>query len=207
MQAGTPGAARPGAESGRALVRHRHAPGRAEGHRPDARRPAARAARHGLQLAVLGAGDADDENFFRWLARNSPGGSRRNRLLRRTRPPHPGRGGFLPDAVAVRACGLTQLYSLRYGTLPWCTPRAASKTRSAIQRRRRPGHRVSSSTRRPIRRSTTRSAGRWHLVRPPEPHHGDARTGHAGALRLGNLGASLSRLYRRALASAGLSGR
>ena len=72
-----------------------------------------------LQLAVLGAGNGDDENFFRWLARMHPGRvaaeiGYSDELSHRIQA---GADFFLMPSL-FEPCGLTQLYSLRYGTLP-----------------------------------------------------------------------------------------
>ena len=72
-----------------------------------------------MQLVVLGAGDADDENFFRWLARTFPGRvaaeiGYSDELAHRIQA---GADFFLMPSL-FEPCGLTQLYSLRYGTLP-----------------------------------------------------------------------------------------
>jgi starch synthase len=72
-----------------------------------------------LQLVVLGSGDGDDENFFRWLAREFPGRvaaeiGYSDELAHRIQA---GADFFLMPSL-FEPCGLTQLYSLRYGTLP-----------------------------------------------------------------------------------------
>ena len=72
-----------------------------------------------LQLAVLGAGEGDDENFFRWLAQEFPGRvaaeiGYSDELAHRIQA---GADFFLMPSL-FEPCGLTQLYSLRYGTLP-----------------------------------------------------------------------------------------
>ena len=72
-----------------------------------------------LQLAVLGSGDGADENFFRWLAREHPGRvaaeiGYSDELSHRIQA---GADFFLMPSL-FEPCGLTQLYSLRYGTLP-----------------------------------------------------------------------------------------
>ncbi len=72
-----------------------------------------------MQLAVLGAGDPDDENFFRWLEGVYPdrvgveiGYS--DELAHRIQA---GSDFFLMPS-RFEPCGLSQLYALRYGTLP-----------------------------------------------------------------------------------------
>ncbi|MGD9613659.1 MAG: glycogen synthase GlgA [Kiritimatiellia bacterium] len=72
-----------------------------------------------LQLAVLGSGDGADENFFRWLARDNPGRvaaeiGYSDELSHRIQA---GADFFLMPSL-FEPCGLTQMYSLRYGTLP-----------------------------------------------------------------------------------------
>ena len=72
-----------------------------------------------LQLVVLGSGDHDDENFFRWLARSYPGRVAveigfSEELSHRIQA---GSDFFLMPSL-FEPCGLSQLYALRYGTLP-----------------------------------------------------------------------------------------
>ena len=72
-----------------------------------------------MQLAVLGAGDGDDENFFRWLARTYPGRvaveiGYSEELSHRIQA---GSDFFLMPSL-FEPCGLSQLYALRYGSLP-----------------------------------------------------------------------------------------
>lgn len=72
-----------------------------------------------LQLAVLGAGNGDDENFFRWLARTYPGRvaveiGYSEELSHRIQA---GSDFFLMPSL-FEPCGLSQLYALRYGSLP-----------------------------------------------------------------------------------------
>lgn len=72
-----------------------------------------------LQLAVLGSGEADDENFFRWLAAAYPGRvgveiGYADELSHRIQA---GADFFLMPSL-FEPCGLSQLYALRYGTLP-----------------------------------------------------------------------------------------
>ena len=72
-----------------------------------------------MQLVVLGSGDSNDENFFRWLARTYPGKvaveiGYSDELSHRIQA---GSDFFLMPSL-FEPCGLTQLYSLRYGTLP-----------------------------------------------------------------------------------------
>ncbi len=72
-----------------------------------------------MQLAVLGAGNGDDENFFRWLARAYPGRvaadiGYSDELAHRIQA---GADFFLMPSL-FEPCGLSQLYALRYGTLP-----------------------------------------------------------------------------------------
>ena len=71
------------------------------------------------QLAMLGSGDGDDENFFRWLARRYPGRvsaeiGYSEELSHRIQA---GADFFLMPSL-FEPCGLTQMYSLRYGSLP-----------------------------------------------------------------------------------------
>lgn len=72
-----------------------------------------------LQLAVLGAGDPADENFFRGLAQAYPGRvaaeiGYSDELAHRIQA---GADFFLMPSL-FEPCGLTQLYSLRYAALP-----------------------------------------------------------------------------------------
>ena len=72
-----------------------------------------------FQVAVLGSGEAADENFFRWLARTYPGRvaaeiGYSDELSHRIQA---GSDFFLMPSL-FEPCGLTQLYSLRYGSLP-----------------------------------------------------------------------------------------
>lgn len=72
-----------------------------------------------LQLVVLGAGDPADENFFRWLAQAYPGRvaveiGYSNELAHRIQA---GADFFLMPSL-FEPCGLTQMYSLRYASLP-----------------------------------------------------------------------------------------
>ena len=71
------------------------------------------------QLVALGSGDPDDENFFRWLARAYPGRVAveigfSEELSHRIQA---GSDFFLMPSL-FEPCGLSQLYALRYGTLP-----------------------------------------------------------------------------------------
>ena len=72
-----------------------------------------------MQLAVLGSGDGADENFFRWLARAYPGRvaaeiGYSDELSHRIQA---GSDFFLMPSL-FEPCGLSQLYALRYGSLP-----------------------------------------------------------------------------------------
>jgi starch synthase len=72
-----------------------------------------------LQLAVLGSGDAADENFFRWLASAYPGrvGVEIGYSEELSHRIQAGADFFLMPSL-FEPCGLSQLYALRYGTLP-----------------------------------------------------------------------------------------
>jgi starch synthase len=72
-----------------------------------------------MQLAVLGSGEADDENYFRWLESAHPGRvgvelGYSDELSHRIQA---GSDFFLMPSL-FEPCGLSQLYALRYGTLP-----------------------------------------------------------------------------------------
>ena len=72
-----------------------------------------------LQFVVLGNGDADTENFFRWLQATQPGRvgvsiGFDNKLSHRIQA---GSDFFLMPSL-YEPCGLSQIYALRYGTLP-----------------------------------------------------------------------------------------
>ena len=72
-----------------------------------------------MQLAVLGSGEADDEQFFRELARAHPGRvgveiGYSDELSHRIQA---GVDFFLMPSL-FEPCGLSQLYALRYGALP-----------------------------------------------------------------------------------------
>ena len=72
-----------------------------------------------MQLAVLGSGDGADENFFRWLARTYPGRvaaeiGYSDELSHRIQA---GSDFFLMPSL-FEPCGLSQLYAMRYGSLP-----------------------------------------------------------------------------------------
>ena len=72
-----------------------------------------------LQVVVLGNGDPDTENFFRWLQATYPGRvgtflGFNNELSHRIQA---GSDFFLMPSL-YEPCGLSQIYALRYGTLP-----------------------------------------------------------------------------------------
>jgi len=72
-----------------------------------------------MHLVVLGAGEGDDENFFRWLAGAYPGRvattiGYADELAHRIQA---GADFFLMPSL-FEPCGLSQMYALRYGTLP-----------------------------------------------------------------------------------------
>ena len=72
-----------------------------------------------LQFVLLGNGDPDAENFFRWLQATQPGRvgvvlGFNNELSHRIQA---GSDFFLMPSL-YEPCGLSQLYALRYGTLP-----------------------------------------------------------------------------------------
>ncbi|MDZ4816047.1 MAG: glycogen synthase GlgA [Verrucomicrobiota bacterium] len=72
-----------------------------------------------MQVVVLGTGDPAIENFFRWLAASYPGrvgvqigfSNELSHLI------EAGSDFFLMPSI-FEPCGLNQMYSLRYGTLP-----------------------------------------------------------------------------------------
>lgn len=72
-----------------------------------------------FQVAVLGTGDPDTENFFRWLQHTHPGRAGcqigfNNELSHLIEA---GSDFFLMPSL-YEPCGLNQIYSLKYGTLP-----------------------------------------------------------------------------------------
>ncbi len=72
-----------------------------------------------MQIAVLGSGDSDDESFFRWLSQAYPGRvgveiGYSDELAHRIQA---GSDFFLMPSL-FEPCGLSQLYALRYGSLP-----------------------------------------------------------------------------------------
>jgi starch synthase len=72
-----------------------------------------------LQLVVLGSGDAADETFFQWLAAAYPGRvgveiGYSDELSHRIQA---GTDFFLMPSL-FEPCGLSQMYALRYGSLP-----------------------------------------------------------------------------------------
>lgn len=72
-----------------------------------------------LQLVVLGSGEVADENFFRWLAQAYPGrvGVEIGYSEELSHRIEAGADFFLMPSL-FEPCGLSQLYALRYGTLP-----------------------------------------------------------------------------------------
>lgn len=72
-----------------------------------------------FQLVVLGNGDTDTENYFRWLQQTNPGrvgaflgfNNELSHLI------EAGSDFFLMPSL-YEPCGLSQIYALRYGTLP-----------------------------------------------------------------------------------------
>jgi starch synthase len=72
-----------------------------------------------LQLVVLGEGDADTENFFRWLQSAYPGrvGAHIGFAEGLSHLIEAGSDFFLMPSL-YEPCGLNQIYSLKYGTLP-----------------------------------------------------------------------------------------
>ena len=71
------------------------------------------------QLVVIGTGEAQYENMFRHFCMEIPGPNIRKHLLFRGSGSQVIRSGrCLFDAVALEPCGLTQLISFRYGTVP-----------------------------------------------------------------------------------------
>jgi starch synthase len=82
-----------------------------------------------VQIVLLGTGDSDAENFFAWA--DAHRGDRFRAWLRfdngRAHRIEAGADFFLMPS-RFEPCGLNQMYSLRYGTLPSCAPPAASST-------------------------------------------------------------------------------
>ncbi len=72
-----------------------------------------------MQLAVLGSGEGGDEQFFRWLAGAYPGrvGVEIGYSEDLSHRIQAGADFFLMPSL-FEPCGLSQLYALRYGTLP-----------------------------------------------------------------------------------------
>jgi starch synthase len=72
-----------------------------------------------MQIVVLGNGDADTENFFRWLAYAFPGraGAYIGFNVDLSHLIEGGSDFFLMPSL-YEPCGLNQIYSLKYGTLP-----------------------------------------------------------------------------------------
>jgi starch synthase len=72
-----------------------------------------------MQVVVLGSGDPDDERFFRWLARSHPGRAACH-IGYSEELSHLIQAGsdFLLVPSLYEPCGLTQMYAMRYGTLP-----------------------------------------------------------------------------------------
>jgi starch synthase len=72
-----------------------------------------------LQLVVLGNGDPDTENFFRWLRSAYPGrvGTHIGFSTELSHLIEAGSDFFLMPSL-YEPCGLNQIYSLKYGTLP-----------------------------------------------------------------------------------------
>jgi starch synthase len=72
-----------------------------------------------MQFVVLGNGDADTENFFRWLASAYPGrvGAHIGFSIELSHLIEAGSDFFLMPSL-YEPCGLNQIYSLKYGTLP-----------------------------------------------------------------------------------------
>jgi starch synthase len=76
-------------------------------------------ARMQLQLAVLGTGDPETEDFFRWLQATHPGrvGGHIGFSNELSHLIEAGSDFFLMPSL-YEPCGLNQIYSLKYGTLP-----------------------------------------------------------------------------------------
>jgi starch synthase len=72
-----------------------------------------------MQCVVLGSGDADTEDFFRWLSATYPGRIGAH-IGFSTELSHLIEAGsdFLLMPSLYEPCGLNQIYSLKYGTLP-----------------------------------------------------------------------------------------
>ncbi|HUJ09631.1 MAG TPA: glycogen synthase GlgA [Verrucomicrobiae bacterium] len=72
-----------------------------------------------MQFVVLGSGDPDTENFFRWLRSAYPGrvGAQIGFDIGLSHLIEAGSDFFLMPSL-YEPCGLNQIYSLKYGTLP-----------------------------------------------------------------------------------------
>jgi starch synthase len=72
-----------------------------------------------MQVAVLGSGDVETESFFRWLTSAYPGrvGSHIGFSASLAHIVEAGSDFFLMPSL-YEPCGLNQIYSLKYGTLP-----------------------------------------------------------------------------------------
>ena len=75
--------------------------------------------RMAMQFVVLGSGDSDTETFFRWLAYSYPGrvGAHIGFSIELSHLIEAGSDFFLMPSL-YEPCGLNQIYSLKYGTLP-----------------------------------------------------------------------------------------
>ncbi len=118
-QAGPDAGTGPGRQRGSAADRHGHPADRPEGSRPGAAGGARLIGQRRFALAVLGSGETRYEQFFHWLQQTL-----RDRVCfyrgfnnRLAHWIEAGSDLFLMPSL-FEPCGLNQMYSLRYGTLP-----------------------------------------------------------------------------------------
>ena len=154
-----------------------------------------------VQIVLLGTGDTDAERFFAWA--DAHRGDRFRAWLRfddgRAHRIEAGADFFLMPS-RFEPCGLNQMYSLRYGTLP--IVRATGGLVDTVTNYDEPtggGTGFMFDDLHPGRAGQHDRLGGVDLVRPPRPHRRHAPARDGAGLLLGARGARLPRPLPRRL--------
>ena len=185
VQGGAAAGGGPARAPRRAALRRHRPPHVAEGLRRAGARAATASSTGTLQLVLLGTGDPDAERFFAGrigpprATTSAPASASTTRCAHRIEA---GSDFFLMPS-RFEPCGLNQMYSLRYGTLPIVRATGGlADTVAELRRADRGRHRLH------VRRSDAGRAGEHHrlgavdLLRSARPHRAMRRPRHGAGL-------------------------